>query len=80
MTKQIDIKKLIPLLKKGWVAMDIQGEWWWFETQPIYNKSDGFWYINYKRNKRNFSVLSDSFNIAPAKDGTNSLMKVGGKK
>lgn len=79
MTKQIKIEKLIPLMRKGWVAMDIQGEWWWFETKPIYNIADGFWYINYKRNKRNFSVLSDSFNIAPAKSPAQSLIKTGGK-
>lgn len=79
MTKQIKIEELIPFMKKGWAAMDIQGEWWWFETRPIYNEADGFWYINYKRNKRNFSVLNDFFNIAPAKSPAQSLIKVGGK-
>ena len=32
--KQITIYELLPLLKRGWVAMDSEGTWWWYEEKP----------------------------------------------
>ena len=32
--KQIAIDDLMPLLKKGWVAMDKNGHWYWYSTKP----------------------------------------------
>lgn len=32
--KQITIDDLIPLLKKGWVAMDMDGTWKWYAKKP----------------------------------------------
>lgn len=28
------IDALLPLLRKGWVAMDGRGEWYWYKTEP----------------------------------------------
>lgn len=33
--KQITIQDLLPLLRKGWVAMDEFGDWWWYEGEPM---------------------------------------------
>ena len=35
----IDIKVLLPLLKKGWVAMDEDGTWYWYEKKPQIHRS-----------------------------------------
>ena len=32
--KPIDIKVLLPLLKKGWVAMVMNGDWYWYKVKP----------------------------------------------
>ena len=32
--KQITIYDLLPLLRNGWVAMDEDRGWWWFEKKP----------------------------------------------
>lgn len=37
----IDIQVLLPLLKKGWVAMDEEGIWFWYECKP--SKKASFW-------------------------------------
>ena len=34
----IDIKVLLPLLKKGWVAMDKNGGWHWYKEKPYIEK------------------------------------------
>ena len=34
MSKTITIDELIPLLKKGWVAMDRDGTWKWYAKKP----------------------------------------------
>ena len=33
--KQIKIEQLLPLLKSGWVAMDEDGRWVWYNEKPI---------------------------------------------
>ena len=82
MTKTIEITiyDLIPLLKKGWVAMDEDGTWWWHKSKPsvdcnIYSRNyDGIW-------SSCSSVRTlDVFNIAPFDgDWKDSLIKVGAK-
>ena len=69
--KQITIYDLLPLLKKGWVAMDKCGKWWWFSAKPfMWNKE---WH--YKRGK--LFCISRPFNIAPFDgDWKDSLIKV----
>ena len=67
----IDIEELIPLLKKGYVAMDCDGEWYWHTKNPILYT--GVWFHTGKKIN-----LCDCFNIKPF-DGRwqNSLRKVG---
>lgn len=68
----IDIQALLPLLKKGWVAMDKDEDWYFFTNKPSINfkamdwrsKDIEFWKIRL-------------FNLKPATDWTNSLMECG---
>lgn len=73
----INIQDIIPFLKKGWVAMDADGEWWWFPIEP-YMISDK-WELWGEDNYREVIHISVMFNIAPADDWTKSLIKVGEK-
>ena len=66
----IDIKVLLPLMKKGWVAMDKDGEWFWYECKP--SKEMIFWDSNEGR----FGDLV-AFNIKPADNWETSLMECG---
>lgn len=67
----INIEDIIPFLKKGFVAMDEDGEWSWFSEEPEFGV-DFFCMFNYCDNVR----LSDAFDIAPAEDWEKSLRKV----
>ena len=31
----ITIKELIPYLRNGWIAMDKNGDWCWYEHKPV---------------------------------------------
>lgn len=66
----IDIKVLLPLFKKGWVAMDESGDWFWFRNKPT--KKEGFW------DTENI-ILKDlfCFDIEPAENWETSLMDCG---
>lgn len=65
----IDIKVLLPLLPKGWVAMDKNGIWAYFTQRPRLGGCEwclfGQWYY-----------LS-AFNIKPAENWETSLMECG---
>lgn len=72
MTKQIDIKELIPFMKKGWVAMNPNGIWVWFDNIP--HKTLSMWMST------GYEIyIGRSFNIAPVSDWTKSLIKVENK-
>ena len=68
--KQITIYDLLPLLKKGWVAMDKDGKWCFFNYLPtIYNGKFG--------NMLDRVELYRGFSIAPFDgDWKDSLIKV----
>lgn len=66
----IDIKAIAPLLKKGWVAMDESGCWFWYERKPI--KETDFW----SSSGKSIKILS-MFNLKPAENWETSLMKCG---
>lgn len=73
---QIKIQDLLPLLKPGWVAMDKNGEWWWFEAKPYRDHDYCGWQTNPYKICEN-SVL-DTFDIAGFEGGwKNSLMECG---
>ena len=64
----IDIKVLLPLLKKGWVAMDKDGTWRWYDKKP-YIFQFSWKYISLLR--------LDVFNIKPVENWETSLMECG---
>lgn len=66
----IDIKVLLPLLKKGWVAMDEDGTWYWYEKKPRIS------YVNWVVEICLFRTL-DGFNIKPAENWEESLQECG---
>ena len=70
----IKIEQLIPFMRKGWVAMDRDGEWWWYEIKPEINNNLSQW-----RGTGIPDEIQNAFDIAPADDWTKSLIKVGGK-
>ena len=72
--KQITIYDLLPLLKSGYVAMDKDGTWKWFDDRPHILES--FWYLDYPH--REFIHLSDAFKELAPFDGDwkDSLIKV----
>ena len=67
----IDIRALVPLLKKGWVAMDKDGEWFWYECKPF--KEMIFWDSNEGR----FENMFFPVNLKPADNWEESLMECG---
>ena len=70
--KPIDIKVLLPLLKKGWVAMDEDGDWYFFTNKPYVNLKAMDW----RTNDIEFWKIR-LFNLKPATDWKNSLMECG---
>lgn len=65
----ISIEVLLPLLKKGWVAMDGRNNtWFWYDSRP--EIGDGIW-----RNACNQAL--SAFNIQPAENWETSLMECG---
>ena len=75
MTKQIDIKELIPKMKPGYVACDEDGSWYWYSDTPERIDKMRAWISCLGI----CECLSNIFDIAPAKDWTKSLIKVGEK-
>ena len=65
----IDIKVLLPLLKKGWVAMDKDRSWYWYKEKPQIN-------LDLWKNNSSYIFLS-CFNIKPAENWEESLMECG---
>lgn len=74
----INIQDIIPFMKPGWVAMDEDSHWYWYEKKPkIMDKTNGVW--DATSNiwlELDFSAFKT---IAPADDWTKSLIKVGKK-
>jgi len=68
----IKIEQLAPLIKCGFVAMDKDGSWWWFEKEPIPSEEISQWLLFYGDVEK-----LTLFNIEPAKDWTKSLMRCG---
>ena len=85
MTKQIDIKELIPYMRDGWVACDISGDWVWFSKKPIMIINDRYeclncWMPALNSKMQHITYRNEMFRkIKKPKDWTKSLIKVGGK-
>lgn len=68
--EQIDIKALLPLLRKGWVATDENGDWFWYKCKPL--KETNCW-----NSRGNPMLILSMFNIKPADNWETSLMECG---
>lgn len=69
---QITIYELLPLLRQGFVAMDKDKIWWWYDEEPS-QRTRAWWNNGYI-----FYDLSLMFNIAPFDgDWQYSLMECG---
>lgn len=72
------IQELLPRLNKGYVAMDENKRWHWFEVEPE-RKSTSWYYTAIPTYK--ICNISDAFDIEPFDgDWKDSLMKCGEKK
>ena len=69
--KPIDIEVLLPLLKKGWVAMDKNGSWHWYKEKPYIEK------YYYSWNSGSPVCFIGGFNIKPAENWEESLQECG---
>ena len=67
----IDIKVQLPLLKKGWVAMDKNGSWHWYKEKPYIEK------YYYSWNSGSPVCFIGGFNIKPAENWEESLQECG---
>ena len=70
----INIQDIIPFMKKGWIAMDDDGDWYWYEKKPQKEKNFHQWV----KSKGEVGDLC-AFDIKPFADWTKSLIKVGEK-
>ena len=70
MTNKINIKDLLPLLKNGWVAMDMNENWFWYSKKP--KKRDKYWLDGDTCRACNLNTI---FDIQPADDWEKSLIK-----
>ena len=74
--KQITIYDLLPLLKKGWVAMDEDGTWFWYGVKPTIFEDFDKWMPSEHTSKVE-KIPEKLFNIAPFDgDWKDSLIKV----
>ena len=73
--KQITIYDLIPLLKDGYVAMDENGNWWWYKLKPrAYKRRKGWKAVTGQNMRLNTLEMKD---IVPFDgDWKDSLIKV----
>ena len=67
----IDITVLLPLLKKGWVAMDKNGSWHWYKEKPYIEK------YYYSWNSGSPVCFIGGFNIKPVENWMDSLQECG---
>ena len=67
----IDIEVLLPLLKKGWVAMDKNGSWHWYKEKPYIEK------YYYSWNSGSPVCFIGGFNIKLVENWEESLQECG---
>lgn len=79
--KQITIYDLLPLLRKGFVAMEPWGEWVWFKIRPCGTSQTGKWQMSSSNpdDLKRHTLTSDALNIVRFDgDWKDSLMECGG--
>ena len=77
--KQITIYDLLPLLNSGWMAMDEDGTWWYYEKKPFIGRAE-YWCANKNdydgkfTNLREYKAIKD---VAPFDgDWKDSLIRI----
>lgn len=67
----IDVKAILPLLRKGWVAMDRNKRWYWYSSKPNIDLFLEMW--------KGGPLTSHigGFNLKPAENWETSLMECG---
>ena len=70
--KKFDINDLIPLLNPGFIAMDLTGDWYWYEHKPHIHMMFSVWTCE----DGEMRCLSGAFNIAKCAQWDKSLIKV----
>ena len=68
----MDIRVLLPLLQKGYVAMDENKRWYHYKHEPT--RSNSVWTTT---KEDGLLCLTNAFNIKPVEDWTTSLMECG---
>lgn len=85
MIKQITIEEFLKKnkdsMKEGYITCDKDGTWDFWTTLPYLEAYHTYWQFNidYITEESEAENLSAIFNIAPAEDWKNSLIKVGDK-
>lgn len=73
----INIQEIIPFMKDGWVAMDENGDWYWYYEKPMFLPTNRIWKTT---SSSTCKINTDCFDIAPADDWIKSLIQVKGNK
>ena len=66
----IGITVLLPLLRKGWVAMDMNGDWYWYSEKPVLR--DMHWSL-----EKGDGFKLSCFKLKPAENWEDSLTECG---
>lgn len=66
-------KNIAPYMNKGWVAMDKNESWWWYNLKPII--ADDSWVPS--SSSCHSPIIKDIITIKPVEDWTKSLIEVG---
>lgn len=73
------ITDIIPFMRAGWVAMDEDGEWHWWQNKPEQRFKEHL--FSYWWELDGYMVcLSTVFDLAPADDWTKSLIRIDNDK
>lgn len=70
MTIEEFMRDIAPKMRPGWVAMDDDGRWYWYDKKPL-ELNWGF------HIKGSIKIQIEFFNIEPVNDWQKSLRKVG---
>lgn len=67
-------KNIAPFMHKGWIAMDQNKKWCFYNKKPSINEKSCMWLPNVEDGYVDLKIL---FIIEPVEDWKNSLIKVG---
>lgn len=68
----VKITDIIPFMNHGWVAMDSNGEWYWYDLKPFVENE-----YNWCNGLHGCAFDLCMFDIEPVDDWKQSLIKIG---